>query len=126
MKNKKVIRFTESDLVKIVKKVLSEDKKTLNEDVNAGGVTIGTNNGKLNVGGCSYNISALGFNVGSVDYVKDKGGEYEVRFDGKTKLVDKEQVNNQIGKFRGCPSKVEIEYEVSSFLPNIDITFTKA
>jgi hypothetical protein len=115
---KKIIRITESDLIKIVKKVLSED-------VNPGGINIGTNKGKLSVGGCSYDISALGFNVGHVDYVKDKGGEYEVRFDGKTKLVDKQQVNSQIGKFRGCPSRVEIEYEVSSFLPNIDITFTK-
>ena len=116
---KKTIRLTESDLARIVKRVL-------NEDVNANGISIGTDAGKIKIGGCKYNINALGFNVGTIEYVKDKGGEYEVYFDGKLKSVDKEQVSSQISKFKGCPSQVAIEYEVSSFLPNININFTKA
>jgi hypothetical protein len=121
---KKTIRLTESDLARIVKRVL-------NEDVNANGVSIGTDAGKVKIGGCKYNILAdmgfgVKFNVGSVESVADMGDKYQVNFDNKTKTVDKNQVVSQIGKFKGCPSQAKIEYEISSFAPNINLIFTKA
>lgn len=117
MSSKKIIRLTERDLTRIIKRIL-------NEDVNVNGVSIGTDAGKIKIGGCKYNISALGFNVGTIEYIKDKGDEYEVKFDGKLKNVDKEIVTSQISKFEGCPAQVDLVYEIS-FFPDINIKFNK-
>lgn len=109
----------------LLESTLGNVKPLINEEILVNNVPINTQNGQLSIAGCKYNISALGFNVGRVEYVKDKGGELEVKFDDKTKSVDKEQVMSQIGKFKGCPQNVSIDYEISSFLPNININFNK-
>ena len=133
MKNKKVIRLTESDLVKIVKKVLSEDKKGfLNEAVNVGGVTVDIDKkdpNKLIFDGCKYKVEAkiagISVNPGYFRELRDLGNKVNVEFDDKSNNVDKGFLQNNIGKFKGCPQVVNLTYEID-WSPDVYLTFRKA
>jgi hypothetical protein len=129
---KKIVKLTESDLERIINKVIKEDKrKSLHEAVNINGITVDIDKNdpnKLTFAGCKYqvfaSIAGMSVNPGRFQALNDKGNQIGVKFDNKDNNVNKSFLQQNIGKFKGCPGQVKLTYEID-WAPDVDLTFVK-
>jgi hypothetical protein len=125
---KKIIRLTESDLIKLVKKVIIEEKKSINESVTVGDYTLSTEGGWIKdskgnkmcvqvqagfpIGTFAQGITALkqssggsltivptGSKIGNIDVPKSEFTNLiNTLKSGKTATMNKSGVTIKIGK----------------------------